>query len=406
MKVLIISHMYPNRSNPNSGIFIHSQARHLQRSGCGVRVVAPVPFAPRALWFKTKWKNYGQLPSSDLLDGIPVYYPRYLNLPGRWFHGLSCYSIYESTRRFLDTVVRDFKPDIIHAHTATPGGHPGLRLAVKHRLPFICSLRGSDINIYPYRDRLTMALTREVILGADKILSVSGVLKSLAEDICPVNGKIDVVYNGCDSELFSPDAGFRTILRERLGIGKENRVLMFAGTINASKGVFELLEAFFELSGQYPDLHQVFAGEGPEKGKAETIVSSRNAGGRIHMIGSQTHGEMPKWLNAADIFVLPTHFEGLPNVILEAMSCGLPVISTRVGGIPEVLKDGENGLFASLGDTGSLVKKIKCLLEDVPAAKRMGLAGRDLVRQNFSWDQNAKKVIGIYADILKTRHLK
>ncbi len=400
MKVLIISSMYPNKYSPYSGIFIHTQAKYLQRAGCSLRVIAPVPFSPKALWFKSKWRNYGQLPSFGLLEGIPVYYLRYINLPGSWFHGPSCYTMYPNTLWSLDAIIRDFKPDIVHAHMATPDGYVGLKISRRHRLPFVCSLRGGDINTYPYRDRLTMALTRKVIARAHKVVSVSGALRSAAEKICQVNKKIHVVYNGCDNELFSPNAESRIIFRKKLGIGQEKKVLIFAGLINECKGIHELMEAFFALSGQFPDLNLILVGEGSARRHIETMAVSRNMLGRVHVIGNQKHSEMPKWLNTADLFVLPSHSEGLPNVILEAMGCNLPVVATKVGGIPEAVADWESGILIAKQDTHALTGAIKYLIENQTVAGKMGKYGGRILKSRFSWEVNAKKTIEIYREVL------
>lgn len=400
MKILIISQMYPNRSNPNAGIFIHSQAKHLQRSGCSVRVVSPMPFAPKALWFRNKWRNYGQLPDFDILEGIPVYYPRYLNFPGRLLHGLSCCSMYKGTGRFLDTLVKNFKPGIIHAHTATPGGYPGLRLARKHRLPFVCSLRGSDINTYPYRERLTLALTCEVLRNSNGLTSVSEALKLEAEKLAAPQVPIEVIYNGCDSVFFTCR---RALARHRqtLGISKNAKVLLFVGSIEKAKGVYELVSSFNAIYSRHPDIQLIMVGDGPDLAAIKKIAGEGPSRDAIRLPGSIANSEMPEWFGASDLFILPTHYEGLPNALLEAMASGLPVISTRVGGIPEAVRTGETGILVGRRDTAGLIEAMDYLIRNEGPSREMGMAAQKTVRENFTWQGNAKKMIGVYERVLR-----
>ena len=128
IRVLIISHMYPRNMDPASGIFIHNQVRHLVEEGCKIKVFAPVPYAPKLLWRKRKWQKYGQIEKSKMLEGVSVYYPRYLRLPGKWFHAYSCYTMYRGLKRFLKPIIDEFNPELIHAYCATPDGYAGLML--------------------------------------------------------------------------------------------------------------------------------------------------------------------------------------------------------------------------------------------------------------------------------------
>ena len=122
--------------------------------------------------------------------------------------------------------------------------------------------------------------------------------------------------------------------------------------------------------------------------------------GSLHMTGRLEHLEIPRYLNAGDIFVLPSHSEGLPNAILEAMACSLPVIATRVGGIPEAVEDGKSGILTEKKDTNSLARAMEYLIENGVAAKEMGVYGRKIMESRFSWKKNAQKIIEIYREII------
>ena len=118
------------------------------------------------------------------------------------------------------------------------------------------------------------------------------------------------------------------------------------------------------------------------------------------MLGEIPQNEIPYWLSASDIFVFPTYNEGLPNAIMEAMACGLPVVATEVGGIPEVVKDGENGILIDKKDVKSIVHSLEKLIENKSMCKKMGEHGRITIEEKFSWNNSAKKLIEIYNKII------
>ncbi len=396
----MISMMYPNRYDPNNGVFIHSQARYLQKSGCSVTVAAPVPYAPRPLWFRPKWKNYGRVPSFELVDGIPVHYPRYINLPGQWFHLPSCYSIYSNILGRLDYVISDFRPDIIHAHMATPEGYLGLRISKRHRLPLVCSLRGSDINLYPNFDRITYALTKKVLLNADGLTSVSGALRQEAQRLAKPTVPIEVIYNGCEERFFNSRTGASGI-RSSLEIPHNCKVFLFVGLIAKAKGVYELVNSFNDIRKRDRSVHLVMLGDGPDYAAISKFARSGHLNGAISLPGSVPSRQMPEWYGAADFFVLPTYHEGLPNAVLEAMASGVPVISTRVGGIPEVITTGETGLLVAPKNTSELTGAMDFVLKNGATAKRMATLAQKAIKEKFTWETNAQKMISMYESVLQ-----
>lgn len=396
--------MYPNRMYPNNGMFIHNQAKYLAKAGCEVMIISPVPYAPRLLRFKSRWKKYGMVAGFDEIDGVPVHYPRYIHLPAQWYHGLSCFAMYIGINRLLNSMIKFYQPHLVHAHTATYDGYVGLMIKKKFNLPLVCSLRGSDINIYPHYEKLTMHLTRRVISGADRLISVSSALKNAAMGLENPAKEIQVVYNGCDFNDPHGSGEFRKMTRSKLGISSKDTVLIFAGSIDKDKGIFELINAFKKLKQKRADLHLILLGDGPETGDVKKILLSNDLGRRIHLTGSRPHKEMFLWLKAADLFVLPTYYEGLPNAILEAMACGLPVISTRVGGIPEAVIDGESGILINSKDEDALRSAIEFLLNSNGLAMEMGRNGRAIIERKFSWQRNAEETVRIYEDIINAKN--
>lgn len=392
--------MYPPAMG---GMFIHKQASHLIRAGCEVKVVVPVPYVPAILRGKNRWKGYASISERDTIDMVSVYYPRYLRLPGMWYHSISCYSQYWALHEVVRSLIDEFKPDIIHAHAATVPGYLGLMIKNKYNLPLVCSLRGCDINAYPFYDKFSMYLTKKLISGADQLVSVSNALKDAASTLSKPKRKIKVIYNGCDVDTFVFREEDRSRIRKELGILENDKMIAFVGNISRDKGIFELMTALTRLNSKRDYVHLLIIGSGPERRAIQDIVDLYNIGGKVHIMGERLHSEIPKYLSAADIFALPSYTEGLPNVVLEAMSCSLPVIATRVGGIPEVVEEGKSGILIERKNVDALSKAIERLIEDESLAKKMGIHGRKIVENKFSWYRNADEVIQIYDAIINKK---
>jgi len=398
--VLVLSHMYPSKAARIRGVFIHHHVRHLTALGCEVMVVSPVPYTPRLVATNQRRQEYRKTPVYDVIDSIPVMYPRYLRPQGRLFHAPSALTMYAGVLPRIHRTVKEFKPQLIHAHTATPDGYAALLLGRKLGLVTIVSLRGSDINVYPFRDRWTLWLTKKVLAEAHRVTAVSNALKSAAEAIATPRRPIEVIYTGCDIQEFTFDIEAHNAIRQKLGIPSESVVLVFVGSVVREKGVNELMQSFCALASKLRGLHLVVVGNGT---KISTLASEAEKGGfdnRVHFVGRRPHREIPGWLSAGDILVLPSWREGLSNVVVEAMACSRPVVATRVGGIPEAVEHGETGVLVEKGDVHALTYVIGQVASDVAKREAMGRAGRRVVEQRFTWRKNAEKTIEVYREVL------
>jgi glycosyltransferase involved in cell wall biosynthesis len=161
------------------------------------------------------------------------------------------------------------------------------------------------------------------------------------------------------------------------------------------------MTAFIYLSKQYPNLHLLIIGNGPEYQYIKEQALKNGLQDKIHLAGVQPHNKIPDFLSAGDIFVLPSYNEGLPNAVLEAMACSRPVVATKVGGIPEAVRNGETGFLINEKDVGSLVNAINKLLSNEKLCTEMGLSGRKVIEQKFSWEYNAKEHIKIYEKLIQ-----
>jgi starch synthase (maltosyl-transferring) len=189
-------------------------------------------------------------------------------------------------------------------------------------------------------------------------------------------------------------------LRE-FGIPPESRTFLYVGRLDRQKGLPFLLEAWAPVAARYRGVHLLLVGEGPERGALETQIARLGLAASVHLSGWRE--EIPELLRAADCFVLPSLWEGMPNVVLEAMAAGLPVIATRVEGTAEVIQAGETGWLVAPGAPGALTAAMEQFLDDPIAARSMGERGQRRVRAEYTWEQMVRRYEWLYEGILRTR---
>lgn len=402
IKVLVLSGMYPRQTNPMSGIFAHQQMKALGEMNVKAAVICPVPYSPKFLWTNPRRRAYGQTPVSDVIDGIPVYYPRYLRPPGRWFHGISSFFIYLAAKPIIKQLAASFKPDVLHTFASTPEGYAGTLIQRKFNIPHVCSLIGSDIEIYPRYKPFTDTLTKRLIKNANALIAVSRLLIQETLSIAIPQREIKLVYMGVDTKKFSYSHEDRVRVRNILNIPLKHNIILFIGSLLKTKGILELIEAFEYLSMQYGGIHLLFVGEGPCRDSLEKKILEFNLDHKVHLVGMKNHNEIPSWINASDILALPSYQEGLPNVVIEAAACSRTVVATKVGGIPEAVQHQSSGLLVNAGSTEELKNALSFLASNPDVIKSMGKKGRAIVEKKFSWAENARRTIAVYKNIIKT----
>jgi len=228
-----------------------------------------------------------------------------------------------------------------------------------------------------------------IIKSADRAIAIS---QYLADYIKKINPKAEVVIipNGVD---FKKDRNFDTndMVRKKLGIDLNSKVIITTSRLVEKNGLFDLIEAFERVLKDYPEIFLIIAGGGPLQKTLEVKIKDKNLAQRIKLVGEVPFELIPDYLSAADIFVRPSHSEGLGTSFLEAMTIGLPVIGTPVGGIPDFLIEGQTGLMAKVSNPLDLAGKILSLLNNPTWAQAIARRGQELVARDYSWDKIARK---------------
>lgn len=217
---------------------------------------------------------------------------------------------------------------------------------------------------------------------------------SAARGGLPVS-KIRVIPNGVDARLFAeaPPADLG-----QFGIPAGSRTLLFVGRLDPQKGPFVLMAAARELLPRHNGLQLLLVGDGPLAENLRKWIAKENVSSRIHLAGRRN--DVPSLMRAAEIFVLPSLWEGLPNVVLEAMAAGVPVVASRVEGISDLLIDDRTGLIVPPNSSGDLVEAIDRLLTDPQQAHRMGHSAQQYVRTEFAWEGVVQKYAALYGELL------
>ena len=358
MKLLIITNLFPNALEPNRGLFNKQQFLALAKH-CELRVVAPVPWFPRSHWLRrfSAWHAISRVPERETIDGIEVYHPRYLVMPrmARWLHSLT---FARGVRGAVEAVHREFPFDRILATWAYPDVVAATGIAKRYGVPIVAKVHGSDLNVLtrgPVRRRVVAAALRRCAT----VIAVSEGLKARAVELGIPEDRVAVIPNAVDRQRFQPQD--RTAARRRLGLPVDGKLVLFLGNLVPVRGVDVLVDGFRQcldrVNGQKPML--VMVGEGALRKRLEQRVVALRLQPHVRVLGARDHEEVPLWLSACDLLCLPSRNEGCPNVVLEALACGRPVVGTAVGAMPHLLRDPACGILVPSGDVKALAEALQ-----------------------------------------------
>jgi len=345
VKVLIFTNLYPSHLDPTLGIYNKSTFEALARY-CEVRVVAPI----RA-W--ARWKQPGLIvnPVREREGGVESIFPPYWSIPTAW--SLHAAGMYLSMRPWIRELRRDFPFDVIVGAWAYPDAVAASLLAREANVPLVTAVLGSDVNEFPdlfgLRPQIRWGFQR-----AQRILAVSRAIADRVVELGAPRERVLVQHNGVDGARFQIRS--RSDARKSVGIEHDRPVIGYVGNLRPVKGSDVLIEAMDHLVKQLrnSDAELWIVGSGEIEAQVRARTTALGLDSRVRFLGRQPHNTIPRWMSAVDVFCLPSRNEGCPNVILEALASGKPVVASRVGGIPELLTDGDNGYLVPAEDPAAL----------------------------------------------------
>lgn len=402
MRVLVLSIWYPNAQNPVSGTFVHDQVKALMAQGHDVRVVHPVPAAPFPIrHLKAEYRALAALPQHEVADGVQVYHPRYVTLPRHWLFERVGGWMAAALRPLLKTLHAEWPFELIHAHATYPCGFAAnqLRDELFPRLPVVHTIHRTCIIDAPNYNAACFERVRESLEGADFNIFVSREGQGLGlqytqQRIAPRSEHID---NGVDPVKFSLSEAERAEVAalKQQSAGCWN--LVFVGYLKEVKGVKELLDAVRRLVlEERRPLRLWLVGENHLGSYVGDYLVRHGLQDHVRLVGAVPHGRVKLWMSFADAFILPSHSEGTPTVMFEALFLGVPSIFSRVGGVGDVATHDENALLIPPRSVEAIESAVRRLMDDAGLAQRLGQAAHELIERRFTWARNAEAVSAVY----------
>jgi glycosyltransferase involved in cell wall biosynthesis len=354
MNILVFTSLWPNSEQPNLGVFVKNRIVALsQLDGIDVRVAAPVPYFPelfQSAIIPARWRRMARIAEREAIEGIEIHHPRHLVTPKV---GMTFYSRWMA--RGVESLLRRLHAErpisLIDAHYVYPDGHAAVLLGEMLNVPVVITARGTDINLFS-RMPLIRPMIRSALQYARGVIAVSGALKGRMVELGIDPEKVAVIRNGIDRSIFYQRDRAET--RRRLGLGRDSRIIVTVGALVPLKGIDRLIDAMKLLENE--KLYVI--GDGPERIALESKITEHRLADRVFLIGSRPQQELAEWYSAADLFCLASIREGCPNVVIEAMACGTPVIATDVGGVRELIDGPDCGRVISNVTPESLAREI------------------------------------------------
>lgn len=355
-RLLVLSSLFPSAVQPAAGVFIRERmfrvGKHLP-----IVVVAPQPWFPFQGLIRSFRPHFRPMAARfEVMDGIEVHRPRFLCFPGvlKWTDGIfMALGSYLTVRR----LIRRHRLNILDVHFGYPDGHAGTLLGRWLNLPVVLTLRGKEER--QARTDVGPALKRAIV-KADRLVTVSEALRDVAVAHGAEPARVTVIGNGIDLSKFAPVP--REQARRELGLPLEAEVLVSVGTLVERKGFHRVIDSLPELLKRHPNLHfLIVGGSGPEGDMSAQLAAQVARLGiekHVHFLGPYSPERLKLPLSAANVFVLATSYEGWANVFLEAMACGLPVVTTRVGGNAQVVCQPNLGTLVESGDGPGLARAL------------------------------------------------
>ena len=369
--VVLLASLYPSRFRPVRAPFNRQQFAELAGL-CRLGQVSPVPWvqalSPPAGWKKPFEPNH---PVSR-----PIFW--YPPLLGRAYHG-AC--MLASSWPWIKSMASRIKPDVLLANWLYPDGWAGMMAARRLGVPYVLQVLGSDLKVIA-KDPSRRGQILEALNRAGGIMTKSVPLRDELVAMGIAREKTMVVPNGVDQGLFHPRS--QTEARQRLGLPEQGQLALFVGNLVEVKNPSAAIRAMFRL----PGVDLLLAGGGPLEQSLKILAQGLGVASRVRFLGPVDHRHIAELMTASDCLVLPSLSEGEPNAVLEALASGRPVAASRVGGVPYLVREGENGSLAEPGDVEGMAAALgRVLSRDwSPESVAATVAGR-------SWRKSASELM-------------
>ena len=377
MRVLTLTPFYPSASDDAGGCFTAEPLRALQKFGVESHVIAVQPF------FRTSFKPDRQ--------NYPANWVRYPCLPGGVGLSSAGTLLYSRLISPVRNLQRSWSFDLIHAHAALPCGHAAMLLGRELDVPSVITVHGLDAYFsrqVPGRaGKWCGRLSRFVYQTAARVIGISGRVRDQIINGGPSSVRTTVIYNGVDPDRFCPHP-FST----------EEPTILSVGNLIPIKGQHVLLRAFAAIHEGFPETRCHIVGDGPERSQLAQLAQNLGIASKVNFLGRQSRNQVADAMRSCSIFALPSSYEGLGCVYLEAMSAQKPVIACRGQGIDEIIRHGQNGLLVNPNDPADLALALTALLQDAPLRRQLGQQARNTVLGGLTLNHQAERLAELYRE--------
>ena len=391
---IVSSANHPDPYNPYLGLFNYRSIKSLSGTGVNVNTVSLRPVAPPI----GPYSEYREIPAKYSYDTHQVHYPRFPYLIPQKVFKFTLSSL--AARRALGSYLEaNFEqPDVCHAGHIHYDGTALVPYCREHGIPLTVMGRGKLLNNYHDMSFAGRRRVRKTLQYADRVLCVSGSLAEIAETIVD-DSKVSVLPNGADPSRYPTSRKLR--LREELGIPGDATVLLFCGGYTERKGIHEIIEGLDDI--RHDDVRLVFVGHyGDLRTKLIDALEATPHDG-YQVLWQVPPVALRRWFTVADVLMIPSHAEGRPNTVYEAMASETAVVGSAVSGIPEQVVDGETGILIPPKDPDALTSALNELIENDTLRQEMGQAGLQRLRsEGWTWEAHAQQLKQVHESLLQS----
>jgi teichuronic acid biosynthesis glycosyltransferase TuaC len=380
LHVLTLTPFYPSERDDASGCFVAEPLEALSVGRVTNIVFAVQPF------YRGKFRARG--------SGVPARWFRYFSPPGGFGLPVAGAFVFARIIGQVRELQRSHPVDVVHAHGPLPCGHVAMLLNAELKIPYVVSVHGLDaFSTEQVKGRMgewCRRVSLHVYRSSRRVICIS---ERVREQVLQGTGRgcrTSVVYNGVNPELFSPSSE----------LVPDAPVVLGVGNLIPIKGHELLIRAIASLALEFPTLTLEIIGDGPEHSRLQVLARQLQSEKRVRFLGRQSRHQVAEAIRRCTVFALPSRYEGLGCVYLEAMSVGKPVVGCRGQGIAEVIKHGMNGFLVGPDNERELALALAMVLRDEGLRRRLGTAARETILDRFTLTQQAESLARIYRESL------
>lgn len=393
MHLLMVADSFPSPEYPYHGTFICEQVKRLLDHVDRITVLCPTTYVPQFMKL-SRVAVQASLPARyELVKGrCEVLFPRYVKAPGYaclwWTTAQWCRIVSKTVSDLLKTG----SLDLIHANGGGLVSWSAIQAARQYGLPCVVTYQGTEVHTDLVNQQNAWQLCRDSFRFADLNIMVSRSLERTLKACTEPQGRCEVMLRGVDLKTFYPP----TMEEVR------QLAVLFVGAVRTTKGAFDLLEAWTQVMTRCSHAELWIVGPDYTNGRFTQEVRSLGHDNSVKILGPQTLGKVADLMRQAQALCLPSHGEGTPNCVMEAMACGLPIVATEVGGIPDIVETGRTGMLVQKGDTQGLAVALASLLQNPDQRARMGKTAYEFACERLDARKTTNRLVGLYSDLIAT----